>query len=129
VKEGLVPEEISIGDYVLTGGELPALVIIDAAVRWVPGVLGDPESAREDSFTGPLLDFPQYTRPATVRGLSIPDVLTSGDHKAIQTWRRRQALRNTMSKRPDLLENGSWSEQDQKWLDQVRREFDRSSGR
>jgi tRNA (guanine37-N1)-methyltransferase len=129
VREALDPEEISIGDYVLTGGELPALVIIDAAVRWVPGVLGDPESAREDSFAGPLLDYPQYTRPAIVRGLTIPDVLTSGNHKDIQAWRRKQALRNTMAKRPDLLEHGHWTEDDQRLLDELKKEDGRISGR
>lgn len=104
VREGLDLEEVSIGDYVLTGGELPALVMIDAAVRWVPGVLGDPESAAEDSFAGALLDYPHYTRPATFRGLNIPDVLMSGNHEAIRDWRRKQALLNTLKKRPDLLE-------------------------
>lgn len=122
VREGLDPEEVSIGDYVLTGGELPALVMIDAAVRWVPGVLGDPESAKEDSFAGALLDYPHYTRPATVRGLNIPDVLTSGNHEAIRDWRRKQALLNTLKKRPDLLEKLGCTEEDRKRLDELNQE-------
>ena len=124
VYEGLGLEEISIGDYVLTGGELPALVMIDAAVRWVPGVLGDTESVKEDSFAESLLDYPHYTRPAVFRGLNIPDVLRSGDHKAIQGWRRRQALSNTLRKRPDLLENVSLTDADRDLLEELKREMD-----
>lgn len=119
VREGLDPEEVSIGDYVLTGGELPALVMIDAAVRWVPGVLGDPESAKEDSFAGTLLDYPHYTRPATVRGLAIPEVLTSGNHEAIRDWRRKQALLNTLKKRPDLLEKPGCTDEERKRLEEL----------
>lgn len=122
VREGLELEEVSIGDYVLTGGELPALVMMDAAVRWVPGVLGDPESAKEDSFAGTLLDYPHYTRPATFRGLNIPDVLTSGNHEAIRNWRRKQALLNTLKKRPDLFEKLGCTEEDRKMLDELNQE-------
>jgi len=120
VREGLDLEEISIGDYVLTGGELPALVMMDAAVRWVPGVLGDPDSAKEDSFAGTLLDYPHYTRPATFRGLGIPEVLMSGNHEAIEDWRRKQALLNTQRKRPDLLEKLYGSEEDRRRLEDIK---------
>ena len=123
MREGLELEEVSIGDYVLTGGELPALVMMDAAVRWVPGVLGDPESAKEDSFAGTLLDYPHYTRPATFRGLNIPEVLMSGNHEAIRNWRRKQALLNTMKKRPDLLEKLCCTEEDRKMLEELNQEI------
>lgn len=129
VREGLELEEISIGDYVLTGGELPALVMLEAAIRWVPGVLGDPDSAQEDSFACELLDYPHYTRPAIFRGLNIPDVLTSGNHEAIRGWRRKQALLNTMKKRPDLLERMDWTEDDRRMLEELKREPGRASGR
>jgi tRNA (guanine37-N1)-methyltransferase len=119
VKLGLGPEEISVGDYVLTGGELPALVMIDAAIRLVPGVLGDPESALHDSFIEPLLDYPQYTRPAEVRGLTVPEVLLSGDHEAVRRWRRKEALRNTYLTRPDLLQRQGMGEEDQRLLDEI----------
>ncbi|HEY5593755.1 MAG TPA: tRNA (guanosine(37)-N1)-methyltransferase TrmD [Nitrospiria bacterium] len=122
VREGLELEEVSIGDYVLTGGELPALVMMDAAVRWVPGVLGDPESAKEDSFAGTLLDYPHYTRPATFRGLNIPEVLISGNHEAIRNWRRKQALLNTITKRPDLLEKLCRTEEDRRMLEELNQE-------
>ncbi len=126
VRLGLRPEEISIGDYVLTGGELPALVIIDAVVRLIPGVLGDPESAREDSFADSLLDYPHYTRPAEVRGLTVPDILLSGNHEAIRLWRRKEALRNTYLKRPDLLRDRVLNEEDRRLLDDIVRD---SAGR
>lgn len=96
-------DEISVGDYVLSGGELPAMTIIDAVSRLVPGVLGNPLSAEQDSFSANALDFPQYTRPETFRGLKVPDVLLSGDHKKIAEWRRRQAEQKTLQKRGDLL--------------------------
>jgi tRNA (guanine37-N1)-methyltransferase len=106
VREGLTIEEISIGDYVLTGGELAALVMIDASARLVPGVLGEPASLHEESFSSAtrLLEYPQYTRPAEFRGMRVPSILTSGNHKAIADWRRRQAFLNTMIKRPDLVQ-------------------------
>jgi tRNA (guanine37-N1)-methyltransferase len=104
VRECLATEELSIGDYVLTGGELPALVIVDAVARLIPGVVGDEESVRADSFTRGLLDFPQYTRPAEFREQNVPAVLLSGHHGEIRRWRRREALRRTLERRPDLLE-------------------------
>jgi tRNA (guanine37-N1)-methyltransferase len=122
VRIELKPEEVSIGDYVLTGGELPALVMIDAAARLVPGVLGDPASAVGESFTESLLDHPHYTRPVTVRGLTVPEVLISGNHEAIRIWRRKEALRSTYLKRPDLLHRQSLSPEDQRLLDEIVRE-------
>ncbi len=101
--DALVDEEISIGDYVLTGGELPAMVVVDAVVRLLPGVLGDEHSVDEESFAGGLLEYPHYTRPASYRGARVPPVLLSGDHRRIAQWRRWQALRRTRARRPDLL--------------------------
>lgn len=103
--EILQPEELSLGDFVLSGGEAAALAVLDAAARLVPGVLGHPESSAEDSFSGPdrLLDHPHYTRPAEVRGLAVPEVLRSGDHAAVARWRHAQALARTAARRPDLL--------------------------
>ena len=115
----LEPEELSLGDYVLTGGELPALVMIDAAVRLVPGAVGDPSSVEQDSFAEPLLDFPHYTKPQTVRGHRVPDVLVSGNHEAIRRWRRQEALRNTYHKRPDLLQQESLTQEDQQLLSDI----------
>lgn len=124
VREGLSPEEISIGDYVLTGGELPAAVMVDAAVRWIPGVVGDPASVQEDSFAEDLLDYPHYTRPAVFRGMNIPEVLLSGDHQAIAGWRRRMALANTLRKRPDLLERTRLSEEDRQIVEELKQHAD-----
>lgn len=104
VRETVVDEEISIGDYVLSGGELPAMVLIEALSRQVPGVVGLADSVENDSFRGGLLDHPHYTRPPVVEGLAVPEVLTSGDHAKIRRWREREALRATVEKRPDLLE-------------------------
>ena len=103
VRTGLEWHEISIGDYVLSGGEVPAMVLIEGTTRLLPGVLGDAESAARDSFQGPALDHPHYTRPPVFRGMEVPDVLRSGDHAAIEAWRRRQALQRTRERRPDLL--------------------------
>lgn len=119
VRVALDAEEVSIGDYVLTNGELPALVILDAAVRLIPGVLGDPDSARQDSFVDALLDHPHYTRPAHVRGLSVPDVLLSGHHEAIRRWRRKEALRSTYEKRPSLLQDRQLTSEDRQLLDEI----------
>lgn len=116
---GLVTDEISIGDYVLTGGELPAMVIIDAVVRLLPGVLGAPASAVEDSFYHGLLDYPHYTRPAVWRGLAVPEVLLSGNHQAIARWRRKEALRRTLLRRPDLLRRAELSAEDRVILSQL----------
>jgi len=103
VREHLVDLEISIGDYVLSGGEIPALVLIEAITRLLPGALGCSESAAADSFSEGILDFPHYTRPAEFRGWKVPDVLRSGDHRAIAMWRREMALRRTIERRPDLV--------------------------
>ena len=103
VKTGLGAEEFSVGDYVLTGGEIPVLVILDSVIRLIPGVLGDPNSARQDSFTDDLLEHPHYTRPFRFREMEIPEVLRSGNHGQIDQWRRQQALMTTLKKRPDLF--------------------------
>lgn len=112
IRTHLATEELSIGDYVLTGGELAAMVVIDAVVRLLPGALGDEKGALEDSFASGLLEYPHYTRPPTYRGLDVPDVLLSGDHERIRRWRRRQALRITKERRPDLLETADLSAED-----------------
>jgi len=103
VRIHLVDEEISIGDYILTCGELPAMVLIDAVVRLIPGVLGSKESLEEESFSSGLLEYPQYTRPADFKGWKVPEVLLSGDHKRIAEWRKKEAVKRTYEKRPDLL--------------------------
>jgi len=126
VRQHLATGEISIGDYVLSGGELPALVITDTVARLVPGVVGDEESVARDSFARGLLDFPQYTRPADFQGLKVPEVLLSGHHAEIARWRRRQALARTLDRRPDLLEDADLSSGDRDVLlelvDEDRRE-------
>jgi tRNA (guanine37-N1)-methyltransferase len=122
VRVGLVDREVSIGDYVLMGGELPALVLLEVVARHLPGVLGNARSAAEDSFAAGLLDHPHYTRPATFRGMAVPEVLTRGDHGAIARWRRREALRATMEKRPDLLARAPLDADDAAWLEALRRE-------
>ncbi|MDO9349640.1 MAG: tRNA (guanosine(37)-N1)-methyltransferase TrmD [Deltaproteobacteria bacterium] len=119
VRELFVDEEISIGDYVLTGGELAAMVLIDAVSRLLPGVLGSDRSAEEDSFFGSLLEYPQYTRPASFRGYEVPEVLLSGNHQAISLRRRKEALRRTWMRRPDLLSKASLSEEDKKILEEI----------
>ena len=98
-----VDEEISIGDYILTGGEIPAMVLVEAISRLVPGVLGDPESIVEESFAGDLLEYPQYTRPRDYQGFKVPEILVSGDHKKIRDWQKAEALKKTAQVRPDLL--------------------------
>jgi tRNA (guanine37-N1)-methyltransferase len=103
IREKVIDQEISIGDYVLTNGTLPAAVVIDALARLIPGVLGEEKSLTHESFTGKLLDFPQYTRPAEFRGMSVPDVLLSGDHAKIEEWRNAQRIEKTRQVRPDLL--------------------------
>jgi len=107
-----VTDELSIGDYVLTGGELAALVILDAVARFVPGVVGDEQSVAEDSFSRGLLDFPQFTRPAELGALRVPDVLLSGNHAEIRRWRKREALTRTLERRPDLLDGASLDEEE-----------------
>jgi tRNA (guanine37-N1)-methyltransferase len=119
VRMHLPVEEISLGDYVLTGGELPALVIIDAAMRLIPGVLGDPHSAQQDSFVESLLDYPHFTRPCEIRGMPVPDVLLSGNHEAVRRWRRKESLRQTRLKRPDLLDCHTWTSEDHQLLKEI----------
>jgi tRNA (guanine37-N1)-methyltransferase len=117
VRQHLVQHEISIGDYVLTGGELPALIVIDAVSRLLPGVLGDPSASAHDSHATGLLEGPHYTRPPEFRGWHVPEVLLSGDHARIATWRRQEALRRTFERRPDLLAHLDLTEEDQSFLD------------
>jgi tRNA (guanine37-N1)-methyltransferase len=120
VRIALADDELSIGDYVLTGGELPALVIIDAVARLIPGVLGDEHSVDEESFSWGILDYPHYTRPPVFGGLNVPEVLLSGNHKDIQRWRRKEALRRTVLRRPDLLEKFSLTEEDKKLMNEIK---------
>jgi tRNA (guanine37-N1)-methyltransferase len=120
----LVDEELSVGDYVLTGGELAALVVIEAAARLLPGVLGDEESAYRDSFGDGLLDHPHYTRPAEFQGMQVPDVLLSGNHAEIEKWRRRESLRATLIKRPDLLAAADLTAEDRKIVEELKRELE-----
>ena len=120
IREHLVTDEISIGDYVLTGGELPALMIIDAVSRLIPGVLGDPTGAEDDSHSMGLLEYPHYTKPPEFRGWKVPDVLASGNHAKIDEWRREQALTRTFKKRPDMLEKAELSKKDQKIIESLR---------
>ena len=103
IRTGLVTDEISIGDYVLTGGELPAMIVIDAVSRLIPGVLGDPDGAADNSHATGLLEYPHYTRPPEFRGQAVPEMLLSGDHAKIEQWRREQSLLRTLQRRPDLL--------------------------
>ena len=119
VRTHLATEEISIGDYVVSGGELPALVIVDAVARLVPGVVGDEQSVARDTFAKGLLDFPQYTRPADFAGHAVPPTLLSGNHKEIERWRRREALVRTLDRRPDLLNSADLDEQDRALLKEV----------
>jgi len=122
VARTLVTDELSIGDYVLTGGELPALVVIDAIVRLRPGVVGDEASVAQDSFVRGLLDHPHYTRPAEFRGMAVPDVLVSGHHAEIERWRRRERLRRTWTRRPELLEDAELSDAERRDLDEIKGE-------
>jgi tRNA (guanine37-N1)-methyltransferase len=119
VRQFLVNDEISIGDYVLTGGEIPAMVIVDALTRLVPGVLGDPGATFEDSHAEGLLEYPHYTRPQNFRGHSVPEVLLSGHHAEIVRWRRQEALRRTLKRRPELLATTNLSPADQEFLQQL----------
>ena len=128
VREWVATEELSIGDYVLTGGELPALVIVDAVARLVPGVVGDEESVETESFVRGLLDFPQYTRPAEFRGLNVPDVLLSGNHAAIRRWRKREAVSRTLGRRPDLLAQAALDEEEREILRGLIREREKGVG-
>jgi tRNA (guanine37-N1)-methyltransferase len=125
VREHVATEEISIGDYVLSGGEVPALVVVDAVSRLVPGVVGDEQSVEGDSFTRGLLDYPHYTRPAEFRGHRVPEVLTSGHHAEIRAWRRRGAVRRTAARRPDLLASAELDAEEREFL---RDELERAGG-
>ncbi|ASS65739.1 MULTISPECIES: tRNA (guanosine(37)-N1)-methyltransferase TrmD [unclassified Paenibacillus] len=116
IREHLVTDELSIGDYVLTGGELPAMVMIDSVVRLLPGVLGNESSAVTDSYSTGLLEYPHYTRPASFRGWDVPEVLISGHHRNIDAWRRQQSLHRTLQRRPDLLETAELTDKERKWL-------------
>jgi len=120
IREHLVTDEISIGDFVLTGGELPALMIIDAISRFIPGVLGDPDGAMDDSHASGLLEYPHYTRPPDFRGWTVPEVLLSGNHAQIARWRREQALLRTWKRRPDMLERIELSNDDRKFLEKIK---------
>ncbi len=119
-----VDEEISIGDYILSGGEIPAMVIIDGISRLLPGAISDPSSSETDSFEDGLLDAPYYTRPYDFMGMKVPDVLLSGDHRKIERWRRYQKLKRTLLKRPDLLERAKLSDEDVRMLDEIRKELE-----
>ena len=120
---GMVDLELSIGDFVLTGGELPALVVCDAVLRLLPGAI-EPGSLVDESFASGLLEYPQYTRPAIFEGIGVPEILTSGDHGAVRRWRLRESLRRTLERRPDLLEGRSFSAEEARLLDEVVEERD-----
>lgn len=122
--EAYVDEEWSIGDYVLSGGELPAMVLLDALIRRLPGALGDEQSAEQDSFAGGLLDYPHYTRPEVYQDMTVPGVLLSGDHKRIQNWRLKQSLGRTWQRRPELLEGKGLSPAELKLLEEFQREHE-----
>ncbi len=116
IREHLVTDELSIGDYVLTGGEIPAMTVVDSVVRLLPGVLGNENSAVTDSFSTGLLEYPHYTRPAEFRGMKVPDVLLSGHHANVEKWRREQSLLRTLERRPDLLEQAELTQAERRWL-------------
>jgi len=120
VRELVATEELSIGDYVLSGGELPALVIIDAISRLIPGVVGDGQSVEQDSFSDGVLDYPHYTRPAEFGGLKVPDVLLSGHHADVRRWRRKTALTRTLERRPELLDDAALDDEDRALLREIR---------
>ncbi|RLE11510.1 tRNA (guanosine(37)-N1)-methyltransferase TrmD [Candidatus Aerophobetes bacterium] len=121
VREHLVDEELSIGDYVLSGGEIPAMVVVDAVTRVVPGVLGNERSVKEDSFYRGLLDYPQYTRPAEFMGWEVPAVLRSGNHQRIREWRMRKRLEKTLQRRPDLLKKARLSPEEKRLLEEIKK--------
>ncbi|NBI29564.1 tRNA (guanosine(37)-N1)-methyltransferase TrmD [Chengkuizengella marina] len=120
IREHLVTDEISIGDYILTGGEIPAMVVIDSVVRLLPGVLGNETSVVSDSFSSGLLEYPQYTRPASFRGLDVPDVLLSGHHKNIDEWRLKESIRRTLERRPELFEKMKLSKEQLKYINELK---------
>ena len=118
-----IDEEISIGDYILTGGEPAAMVLVDCVSRFIPGVLGSAESPEEESFSEGLLEYPQYTRPREINGITVPEILLNGDHAKIDAWRRRESLKTTLRFRPDLLETAPLSDVDRKMLEDIRKEM------
>jgi tRNA (guanine37-N1)-methyltransferase len=124
VSESVVTEEISIGDYVLSGGEIAALAVVDAVGRLVPGVVGDAQSVREDSFSRGLLDYPHYTRPAEFAGHTVPEVLLSGHHGDVRKWRRRAAIARTFARRPELLNGALLDDEERAWLAECRKEME-----
>ena len=121
--DACVDEEISIGDYILTGGETAAMVLVDCVARFIPGVLGSSDSPEEESFSDGLLEYPQYTRPRTLEGMEVPEILLNGDHAKIKAWRRRESLKATLKHRPDLLETAPLDDKDRKMLDEIRKEM------
>ena len=123
VRDHLADREISIGDFVLTGGELSAMVVVDAVTRLIPGVLGNYDSASYDSFSTGLLEYPHYTRPGSYRGWQVPDVLLSGNHREIESWRRKESLKRTYLRRPDLLEKIELSDEDRKTLEDIKKDL------
>ena len=129
IRAHLATHEVSIGDYVLTGGELPALIILDAVTRLLPGVLGDSEATQDDSFSESLLEYPQYTKPPEFRGWQVPDVLLSGNHAVVNQWRHEQSLVRTLQRRPDLLDRAQLSEKDLKFLRQYLSDNEQSSSK
>jgi tRNA (guanine37-N1)-methyltransferase len=129
VRQHLVTDELSIGDYVLSGGELPAMVVIDALVRLLPGALGDPKGAQDDSHSSGLLEYPHYTRPADFRGWEVPEVLSSGDHARIERWRREQALKRTYQRRPDLIKKADLNAEDRKFLESLKKDKSEASSK
>ncbi|TYS70618.1 tRNA (guanosine(37)-N1)-methyltransferase TrmD [Sutcliffiella horikoshii] len=122
IREHVVTDEISIGDYVLTGGELASMVIVDSVVRLLPDVLGKAASHEQDSFSTGLLEHPHYTRPADFRGMKVPDVLISGNHAHIEEWRTKESIRRTWNRRPDLFDEYPLTDQQQKWLEEIKKE-------
>ena len=121
--DACVDEEISIGDYILTGGETAAMVLVDCVARFIPGVLGSSDSPEEESFSDGLLEYPQYTRPRSLKGMDVPEILLNGDHAKIKAWRRRESLKATLKHRPDLLETAPLNEKDLIMLDEIRKEM------
>ncbi len=120
IRQHVVTDEVSIGDYVLTGGELGAMVMIDSIVRLLPGVLGNEDSPVLDSYSSGLLEHPHYTRPFDFRGMTVPDTLMSGNHKKIEEWRRQESLRRTFERRPDLLETADLTDEEKRWLSELK---------
>jgi len=121
VRIHFVDEEISVGDYILSGGEIPAMVLVDAIIRLIPDVLGDESSSIDDSFSQNLLEYPQYTRPVIFKGYNVPEVLLSGNHEKIREWRRMESFKRTLERRPDLLENAELTDEDKKLIEEIKK--------